>query len=316
MITKNWKRMKDSSPKNNFESINLKNVLTLISVINDFDLGMKSIIEERFNQQGTNFDKTASFLEAIGVVKITEKEIRLQSDFGKPDEKIILDAIQRDKNPYRDEILNYLSKFNHIDGVIEYKPPELYRGEFSDVRNFLIEIGVVKYENETDIYIIAPENILLFALAKEKTKPYTPARLKRTLIQQDKVGAAAELAVLDWEKNRIGKDYKDYLEHISVKNEAAGYDIKSITFVEDKIMPRYIEVKAVSADSYKFYWSRNEINVAKLLIENYYLYLLPVFSRMQFAFERIKIISDPVAEIFGTDDTWDVERDGVCCRLK
>jgi len=307
--------MNDSSTHSKFEFINLKNVLTLISVIKDSDLGLKSVIEHRFNQQATNFDKTSIFLETIGIVKLTEKEIGLQDDFGKPNKRIILDAIQRDKNLYRDEILSYLSTFSQIDGVIEYKPSELSRGEFSDARNFLIEIGVVKYKSEADKYIIAPENIHLYALAKEKTKPLTPARLKRKLIQKDKVGAAAELAVLEWEKNRIGKDYEDFIEHISVKNEAAGYDIKSITVGEDKIVPRYIEVKAVSPDSYRFYWSRNEINISGVLTINYYLYLLPVFSRMQFAFERIKIISDPVSEIFGTDDTWDIEEDVVCCRL-
>ena len=120
--------MNDSSVKNIFESINLKNILVLISVIRDFDLGIKSVIEHRFNQQATQFNKTATFLETIGIVKITEKNIGLQNDFGKSDEINILDAIQRDENRYRDEIIAYLSKFSQLDGVLEYNPPELSRG--------------------------------------------------------------------------------------------------------------------------------------------------------------------------------------------
>jgi len=314
--------MSDSSKhnENSFESIDLKNILILISVLVETDLGMKSVIKQRFNQQAANFDKTLSFLHTLGGVEISDNEIILEDDFEKlirnSDNKIlqrhILDLIKKKNNPYQSEILKYLSKFRHISGSIEYKPTNIYRGKFSDVRNFLIEIGIVNYDYESDKYYVLPEHIHLFALALEKSSSYTPPKLKQKLIQKDKIGSAAESAILKYEKNRVGKEYEKFVEHISVKNEAAGYDIKSVTVGGGKTEPRYVEV---SPDSYKFYWSQNELRVAELLNTNYYLYLLPVISKMEFATDKIKIISDPITVIFDNSDTWNVEPDVVCCSL-
>lgn len=317
--------MNDSLPLNEniFESVKINNILILISVLVDTDLWMKSIIRQRFNQEATYFNNTLTFLHKLGVVEETDNEIMLKDDFKKlvkdsdkgTISKQILDLVQKTNNPYQYEILKYLSKFRHIGGKIEYKPSDLRRGDFSDVRNFLIETGVVKYDHELDKYNILPEHIHLFALAIEKSSSYSPTKLKRKLIQKDEIGYAAELAVLKYEKGRVGPDYEKLVEHISLKNEAAGYDIKSVTIVGKTEEPRYIEVKAVSPDTYRFYWSQNEIRVSKLLKKTYYLYLLPVKSRMKFINDKIIIISDPIQQIFDKSDTWNVEPDVVSCSL-
>jgi hypothetical protein len=317
--------MIDSLPNSNnsFESIDLKNVLILISVLVDIDLKMKSVIRQRFNQQATNFDETVSFLQTLGSIETSEDEIRLTDDFEKliknsDNETLrnhILDLVLKINNPYQAEMLKYLSKFQHTSGSIDYKPTDIKRSEFSDARNFLIELEVVKYDYESDKYIVLPEHIHLFALAIEKSSTYSPAKLKRKLIQKDEIGKAAELAIMKYEKNRVGKKYQKLVEHISEKNAAAGYDIKSVTVDGDNTERRYIEVKAVPADSYKFYWSQNELRVAELLNTNYYLYLLPVLSKMDFAIDKLKIISNPIPEIFENPDAWNVESDVVCCSL-
>ena len=318
--------MNDSLPyrENTFEYVELKNILNLISVLFDTNLEMKSIVRKRFNQEATNFNKTVSFLNTLGVIETTDNEIVLKDDFKKlirdfDKEALrgrILDLIQNTNNPYKYEILEYLSKFRHTGGVIEYKPGDLYRGDFSEARNFLIEIGVVKYDHEADKYIVLPEHIHLFALAAEKSSSYTPSKLKLKLIQKDEIGSAAEVMILKYEKDRVGQDYEKFVEHISVKNYAAGYDIKSVTVVGDTIEPRYIEVKAVSPDSYKFHWSKNEIRVAEFFKKNYFLYLLPVKSQKEFVIDKIRFISDPIKHIFDNPDTWNVEPDVVCCSLK
>lgn len=289
----------------------------------DIDFGMKSVVQQRFNQEAMNFDETLSFLDTLGVVETADKEIHLKDDFeqlirGSEKNSIqnqIIDLIQKTNNPYQTEILKYLSKYRHLDGSVEYEPDDINRGEFSDVRNFLIEVGVVEYVHGADKYVVQPEYIHLFALAIEKKTTYTTAKLKRKLIEKDKIGSAAELAVLKYEKDRVDPEYEKLVEHISVKNEAAGYDIKSVTVVGDNTEPRYIEVKAVSPDSYRFYWSQNEIRVAKLLNKNYYLYLLPVESKMGFAINKMKIILNPIQVIFDNSDTWNVEPNVVCCSL-
>ena len=143
-------------------------------------------------------------------------------------------------------------------------------------------------------------------MTTERSSSYSPAKLKRKLIQKDEIGKADELAIMKYEK---------LVEHISDKNEAAGYDIKSVTVVEGKAEPKYIEVKAVSTDSYKFYLSQNELRVAELLNKNYHLFFLPVLSKMDFAIDNLKIIFDPIPEIFENSGTWNVESDVVFCSL-
>ena len=317
--------MSDFSPgsENSFESVNLKNILTLISVLVSTELGLKSVIKQRFNQQATSFDETVAFLHTVGGIETNDKEIHFENDFEKlvrdSDNNAIsgqvFDLILKTNNPYHSEITEYISKFQPTGGVIEYKPVDYRRGELSEVRNFLIDIGVLKYNYDTDKYVLLPEHIHLFAIAIDKQSSITPAKLKQRLIQKDKVGSAAELKILKYEKNRLGAEYERFVEHISVKNEAAGYDIKSVTVVGNSTEPRYIEVKAVPSDSYRFYWSQNEIRVAELMNSNYYLYLLPVKSKMEFATDKLKIISDPVPEILKNTDIWSVEPNVVCCSL-
>ena len=121
--------MSDSSRQSNsvFDSIQLKNILSLISVLMDIDLGMKSVVQQRFNQEAMNFNETLSFLDTLGVVETADKEIQLKDDFeqlirGSDKNAIqnqILDLIQKTNNPYQTEILKYLSKYRHIDGSVE-----------------------------------------------------------------------------------------------------------------------------------------------------------------------------------------------------
>ena len=91
-----------------------------------------------------------------------------------------------------------------------------------------------------------------------------------------------------------------------------GYDIKSFEDYLDsnsKRIERYIEVKAVSVDNYKFYWSRMEIEIAKVFGEKYYLYLLPVISNNNFDFEKLIIIRNPFENVFSNVREWKKEEE-------
>jgi hypothetical protein len=58
--------------------------------------------------------------------------------------------------------------------------------------------------------------------------------------------------------------------HIDV---SAGYDIASLKDQGSSIIDKFIEVKSYSGSPY-FYWSKNEIEVAKQERDNYFLYLI------------------------------------------
>ena len=61
--------MTDFSPdsEDSFKSVELKNVLTLISILVNTELEMKSVIKQQFNQQAMNFNETVAFLHALGL---------------------------------------------------------------------------------------------------------------------------------------------------------------------------------------------------------------------------------------------------------
>ena len=81
------------------------------------------------------------------------------------------------------------------------------------------------------------------------------------------MGLSAELQVIKYEKKRLRSqpDLAKKIKHVAPEDVSAGYDILSWEIKHDKgtAIPRYIEVKAVSAVDSKFYWSQNEVEKAK-----------------------------------------------------
>src|SRR5207247_11427206 len=93
---------------------------------------------------------------------------------------------------------------------------------------------------------------------------------------REQIGRAAELAVLDWERRRVGGKWQNLVRHVSGDNPAACFDIQSVSVLGSQVESRFIEVKAVAADSFEFHWSGSEIEAAEILHARYFLYLVPV----------------------------------------
>jgi hypothetical protein len=308
-----------------FDHLRLKNICHLVSVLSQTNPEMRSLIRDRYEYQGTHYDETFAFLKSISGIKETNAVIQVHTVFKdlaeNIDEKEIagktLQLLQEKKSPHRDQLFQYILKFGLNDGVLTYQPGDVDRSEFSDVRNFLIEAGVVEYQSIADRYLIVPNHIHLYAFAQESTKVVTPNVLKRRLADTDEIGREAELAMMKYEKNRVGKPFEHHVAHVALKNEAAGYDIKSVSVLPgDQLEPRYIEVKAVPLDTYRFFWTGNERRVAELLKAHYFLYLLPVNRDKIFSLNNLKIIQDPISGILDSPDAWNVETDLVRCSLK
>ena len=89
------------------------------------------------------------------------------------------------------------------------------------------------------------------------------------------------------------------MRHVSRRDVGAGYDIESVTvLLRGEYEARYIEVKAVSSEDLNFFWSANEIEVAKELGTTYYLYLVPVSKRGKLDLAKLKTIQDPYTKIY------------------
>ena len=138
----------------------------------------------------------------------------------------------------------------------------------------------------------------LFISKKQLEKYLKNAKLK---------GDRAELFVLSEEIKRLKKyNLKDNVKHISVDNEAAGYDIESWTVKSNINLKRFIEVKSLDQNS-GFYLSNNERRVAKKYGILYYVYLVEEKNGF---FEIVNIIQNPELSVFNNPNSWNIDSDG------
>lgn len=183
---------------------------------------------------------------------------------------------------------------------------ELLPLSFSCVRNVLISQGFIipiRDDHETRFYIEPLFESYIAKQCRTQNRQLTLDRLKKQLEINEISGEKAELFVISYEKKRIGRPLCEKIRRISEIDVTAGYDILSYNSEQSLIPDRYIEVKAVSKTG--FFWSKNEFEVAKLLGNRYYLYLVDLSSCNYEAYQPL-IICDPAKEIMFNDD-WLVE---------
>ncbi|HAM88486.1 MAG: hypothetical protein US83_C0004G0099 [Candidatus Falkowbacteria bacterium GW2011_GWC2_38_22] len=114
-------------------------------------------------------------------------------------------------------------------------------------------------------------------------------------------GELAENYVLEFEKDRLGGSKNMEIEKISDYDVSAGYDIVSFESPESGIPNRFIEVKCYTGEP-SFYWSRNEIDVARIKRDEYYIYLVDKNSLGVKGYSPITI-RDPHKNVFN-DKQW------------
>ena len=110
--------------------------------------------------------------------------------------------------------------------------------------------------------------------------------LTEALDARRKLGARAEEAVLQFERNRLDSlgcsAEATLVRRISQLNVGAGYDIES--FDGDRPLfdyDRFIEVKASRRARLRFYWTANERRAAERLGERYWIYFVGGFRSAQ-----------------------------------
>ncbi len=117
------------------------------------------------------------------------------------------------------------------------------------------------------------------------------------------LGDETEEFVLKYEQKRLANHPKiEQIKRVSRIDVCAGYDIVSFDSLESAEIDRFIEVKSYSKEL-GFYWSLNEIRVAKQKRKKYYLYLVNRDSLSEVDYD-VLMINDPYNEIF-FDNSWD-----------
>lgn len=305
-----------------FEQTGPRQVLCLLGSIEELRLRRKSLVKARFLEQHSGFEKTLEFLKRIDWVRERGELLRIRSSVrdrlnafseGGPMAQLVF-SLTATKGTHQGLLSAYLRRFDLAEGVVSYQPVGRVTAEERAARNFLMEAGAIKFHSGEDKYSLAPEAHRLLLWARGFWTPATDGWKQRQEEHRRIVGLDAEEAVVKFEKGRLGPRWSRLVSHFSKTHPFASFDIESVTIVGDQAAARFIEVKAVSPDTYEFFWSPSELEAAKLLHSQMYLYLVPVLGRRRFDLEAMMIIRDPFEAVWRDATIWMKEPGVVRCR--
>lgn len=304
-----------------FEKISIDQILALSEIVSESDLLQREFVEQKYLRRASNFSETVNLLQELDLIKIIENRIVPRTRYkiflekiGKSQQKklilkkIIANWILEQKTSVSEYLIQFLSHFQYSSGQFEFSPNMSQRLKYSGFRNFLMDLEFLYLDQNETKYIIADEYSTIYSELLESHRLSLDEFLK---IQQKKIeiGIAAELQVIEYEKQRLSQfpDLIGKIEHTALLDVMVGYDIRSFDGVPDESgspLPRLIEVKAVSRRNYQFHWTMNEIKKAREFCLNYYLYLLPVLGKKSFDLEGLKIIRDPISNVYNNSSNW------------
>ena len=305
----------------NFEKISLNQILSFSEIINKLSLLRLDFVKAKYLKTAQSFSEKVEFLKEIALIKIKDNKIIPAKKYKaflndlidaklsrKMAQQFFLRSMLSGRHSFSEYINEYLSYFEMNNKQCEFSPTAALRLKYKGIRNILMDLEFVFFDSAENKYFISDGSLPILKLFRDSQllsiEEFLKVREKR-----EKIGLEAELQIMLYEKRRLSRvpSLAKKIEHIAIKNIGAGYDIKSFEYEVDKLgipIHRYIEVKAVSAMDYKFYWTRNEIEKAKYYKNQYYLYLLPVRCNEQFEVNAMKIFCNPYSSIYKDEKAW------------
>lgn len=304
-----------------FERISLQQILNFSEIVSESSLLQKEFIKAKYLKVSVNFESTVDFLQELKLIDVRGKEIVLASEYKaflkefnrvkereRRTKRFILSHLVNQRGPFSADISRFLSHFHFVENQFEFTPSSSQRLKYSGLRNFLMDLELLYLNSSETKYIISDEYSITYTDFKDFSAISVDEFWK---LQQKKeeIGKAAEVQIIKYEKDRLSGVplLPQRIEHTAMRDVLAGYDIKSFDgkFDEDgNPIPRYIEVKAVPQHSYKFFWTRNEIEKSKYHRNRYYLYLLPVLDKRTFDIDALKVIKDPYSSVYKKGNEW------------
>jgi hypothetical protein len=312
------------SDKSVMAKVNLKQVRALLSILSEATLKRTAFIESRYKERAANFSETIQFLSDIGWIcqdqdelTLSETSMQFAREFSIPGDIAdrLLETLTTTETKYAHLLSRYLSRFNIVGNEAESRPTTIKRLQERGIRNFLMDLGAVSYDDQQERFVLDQNYGHLYVWAKNVTGPKTKASLETTARRRDQLGRSAEDAVFEYEKVRVGEQFANKVQHVSKTLPFASYDIKSFTVDAGATVDRFIEVKAVSRQSYEFFWTQIELEAARLLRDRYYLYLLPSDGQ-SFDFSDLLILENAYETVHENRDAWAIEENVVVCQKK
>jgi hypothetical protein len=303
-----------------FDQVDVKSIYRLLTVVGQASETLVRRVERVYSEHAREFDSVLRFAREIGWITNRGERLELTESGtnawrNSTEDSIrtfLLDAITGRLSPYRAQVAGYLGKFSSDGASVTYRPSLEERLRDSDVRNFLMDLRVVEHRRSDDCYVLLQGREDIFVWALSARKPVSHAQISRLQERKESLGRSAELAVLSYEQSRLGKELWPHIEHVSENAPYSPYDIKSVTIDGGRRCARFIEVKAVPDDTFRFYWSKTELDVAQLLAERYFVYLLPTINGT-FDLGKMVIVQDPYKAIFQNKANWTTEENVVVC---
>lgn len=304
-----------------FDKISVKQISVFCEVLLESSLLQREFLEQKYLRGALNFTETADFLEHMGLIKVRGDRVLPEPIYKaflerlkktqRPEQimrEFIIDNLVAKKTRFSGYVEEFLFQFHEDDEEWAFDPSSAQRLKYSGLRNFLIDLGFLYLDSKEGKYLIA-DNYLSIYLRLKESHQLTPSEFLLIQQKREQIGRAAEIRIIEYERERLSDSPRlaEKIEHIATKDVTAGYDIRSFDENlnnDESPVPRYIEVKAVSLSDYRFNWTRNEIEKARLYRQAYYLYLLPVVTGKTFDLDALRIIRDPYSNVYRNEDEW------------
>ncbi len=311
----------------NFDNISFTQLCSLINILGSTNSSDIDFIKSKYFDVARDYDATVEFLTNLSLVTQRDDQITISPELkslfkekNKTDivRNLLLQKLIKRNSPYREELLRFFRLFELRGNDWACTPTKEQRLKYSGIRNLLIDMDCIEHDSKSGQYLFLSTTILLF---EELLDSFAISRkeFSKLLEKREELGREAELRIIEYEKQRLlgCPNLISKIKHLADINVGAGFDILSFEGVDSAQpeMERLIEVKAVSKFSFKFFWSVNEVNKAKETGNNYYLYLLPVESKIGFDIDKLQIIQNPFLEIFNNSTKWAQSCESFCFRL-
>jgi hypothetical protein len=272
------------------------------------------------------FDGCVPLLTLVGVVSVTNKNyILIDAGFlsylssqnqmlDKLVEKLMIKLNE-------DSVFHSIFCAEYISYDIVYKAIQIDNSAFpfkySPLKQLFIDLGIIKPHptKELNKFVFNSRFKKLFdkvLLPEIQKRKIGIEELSLSMEQRRILGEEAEKFVLQFENKRLnGRKDISWVAEYSISD---GYDIASFENGDSIEYDRFIEVKSFSDAPY-FFWSRNEMDTARIKKQSYYLYLVDR-NRMNREGYQPLIIQDPYANVLHNNLEWDQRVEKIRFELK
>lgn len=211
-----------------------------------------------------------------------------------------------------DETFRTIFDSNHISYDVIYRTIQIsnaaFQFKYANFKQLLIDFGFLNPHPDQTIerLIVSPKYKRMFdrmLLPGIKKRKVGIDELKNLLEQKQIYGDEAEDFVVDFEQRRLARHANvRNVQKISEYDTTAGYDVVSYETIDSIEINKFIEVKSFGGIP-SFYWSRNEIDVAKIKKDKYFLFLVDRNRMREMQYSPI-IIRNPYEEIIMNEQKW------------